>query len=346
VQKCSACCGSTTWETDAAFAALQKALSDTAAATVRAVEEARGSGDAGDPIAFSVANRLFPQQDFKLRQEFLSRVKEFYGAPPEPLDYRRNSAAATQRINDWVAAETRDRIRDLIPEPLPADTRLVLANALYLKAPWAEEFPASARSDQPFHINGGDTAPVPTMRATRSFGYAKRDGYTAVAVPYRGGELQLLILLPDSSSGIAALEQQLSGEMLGALAQLSKREAELHLPKFRFEPPTMPLTSHLKELGMRRAFDEPPGSADFSGMAAPAAEGPLAVSDVFHKTFIALDEKGTEAAAATAVVMRLTSAPVEKPKPIVVKVDRPFVYAIQHVPSGVCLFIGRVTDPR
>jgi serpin B len=153
-------------------------------------------------------------------------------------------------------------------------------------------------------------------------------------------------LLPDEVNGLPALESKLGAGMLTECAKLERREIDLSLPKFKLEPPTIALGQQLRALGMKSAFDEPPGSANFNGIAPRKANDYLAISQVFHKTFIAVDEKGTEAAAATAVTMMATSAMREQPKPIEVKVDHPFFYAIQHVPSGACLFVGRVVDPR
>ena len=177
--------------------------------------------------------------------------------------------------------------------------------------------------------------------------YAKRAGFAAVALPYTGNDLQFVVLVPDAVNGLAAMESALTADTLAQCAKMETRDVELYMPKFKFEPPTIALADQLKTLGMKSAFDEPAGSANFSRIAPRRPSDYLAISQVFHKTFIAVDEKGTEAAAATAVAM-LAMARMQSPspKPIEVKVDRPFVYAIQHVPSGACLFLGRVTDPR
>ncbi|MEP7015800.1 MAG: serpin family protein, partial [Verrucomicrobiota bacterium] len=255
---------------------------------------------------------------------------------------------ARQHINKWVASQTRDRIRDLIPpNGVTATTRLVLANAIYLKAPWASEFSDASTKPEPFHVRGGAVVDVPTMSHVARLGYAKRDGFTAVALSYSGRELQFLVLLPDEPKGLRTLEKKLNADLLAKCARLEERDVELHLPKFKFEPPTIALAQNLKTLGMKSAFDQPPGSANFDRIAPRKPNDYLAISEVFHKTFIAVDEKGTEAAAATAVAMMAMSARrTPPPPPVEVKIDRPFVYAIQHVPSGACLFIGRVTDPR
>jgi serpin B len=223
----------------------------------------------------------------------------------------------------------------------------VLANALYLKAAWASEFSQNATQREPFFVRG-TSVDVPMMRKTdKNFGYARREGFTIVSVPYAGNDLQFVVLLPDDINGLRGLESKLTADVLADCAKLEKRDVDLYLPKFKLEPPTAALKEKFEALGMKTAFDNPRGSANFDGIAPRKPNDYLYISNIFHKTFIAVDEKGTEAAAATAVVMmRATSMPVAKPPPIEVKVDRPFVYAIQHVASGVCLFLGRVTDPR
>jgi serine protease inhibitor len=185
------------------------------------------------------------------------------------------------------------------------------------------------------------------MRKTARFGYAKREGFSAVSLPYVGDNLQFLVVLPDEVNGLRAVESKLTADVLTQCTKLEAQDVDLHLPKFKLEPPTIALAKTLQALGMKSAFDIPQGSANFDKIAPRKPNDYLYISKVFHKTFIAVDEKGTEAAAATAVVMmRATAIARPKPQPIEVKIDRPFVYAIQHVPSGVCLFLGRVTDPR
>jgi serpin B len=333
----------------ASFAALQHSLEEMSAKTAELVKQSRKFGGPSEPITLNIANRLFAQNGYAFREAFLSLVKQNFGGAFEPLDFVANPAVATQHINKWVADETHDRIRDLIPGgALDKTTRLVLANALYLKAPWANEFSENATQPEPFHVRAGASVDVPTMRKTdRHFGYAKREGFTAVSLPYVGNDLQFVVLLPDDVNGLHALESKLSGDMLAACAKLQTRDVDLHLPKFKLEPPTMALAEKFEALGMKTAFDQPAGSANFDKIAPRTPRDYLYISQIFHKTFIAVDEKGTEAAAATAVAMMAGSAlRSPPPPPIEVKVDRPFVYAIQHVPSGVCLFLGRVTDPR
>ena len=223
----------------------------------------------------------------------------------------------------------------------------MLVNAIYMKAPWADPFTVSATRPEPFHTADGNTKDVPTMRKTGRFGYAHQDDFSVVTLPYAGGAIQFLILLPDQNDGLERLEKRLTPALLNDAGNARPAELELHLPKFKMQPPLFRLGAALKELGMKSAFDVPEGSANFDRMAPRKPNDYLYISEVFHKTFLDLDEKGTEAAAATAVSMaRATSAPVEKPKPIEVRVDHPFLFAIQHRPSGACLFLGRMLDPK
>ena len=333
----------------ASFSTLQHSLEQMSAKTAELVKDSKKFGGPSEPITLNIANRLFAQKGYHFREAYLSLVKQNFGGAFEPLDFVADPAAATQRINKWVADQTRDRIRDLIPGgALDKTTRLVLANALYLKAPWASEFSQNATQPESFLIHGDAPVDVPMMRKRNDhFGYAKREGFTVVSLPYAGDELQFVILLPDEINGLRGLESKLSGDVLAGCAKIEKRDVDLHLPKFKLEPPTITLAKQFEALGMKTAFDQPKGSANFDKIAPRTPDDYLYISQIFHKTFIAVDEKGTEAAAATAVAMMAGSAlRSPPPPPIEVKVDRPFVYAIQHVPSGVCLFLGRVTDPR
>ena len=333
----------------ASFFALQRSLQEMSAKTAELVKQSKKFGGPSEPITLHIANRLFAQNGYKFREAFLSLVKQNFGGAFEPVDFIADPAAATQRINKWVADQTRDRIRDLIPGgALDKTTRLVLANALYLKAPWASEFSQNATQPEPFFVHGGAPVDVPMMRKTdKHFGYARHEGFTVVSLPYAGDDLQFVVLLPDEIDGLRKLESKLTADVLAGCAKLEKRDVDLHLPKSKLEPPTITLAEKFEALGMKTAFDKPQGSANFDKIAPRTPKDYLYISQIFHKTFIAVDEKGTEAAAATAVAMMAgTAFRSPPPPPIEVKIDRPFIYAIQHVPSGVCLFLGRVTDPR
>ncbi|MCX6873540.1 MAG: serpin family protein [Verrucomicrobia bacterium] len=329
------------------FSGLQKALEEVAKTTAERTKNAAQRGGPSEPILLTVANRLFGQKGYEFRQAFLGLTKDSYGAPLQMMDFIGSADQERIKINGWVEEQTHQRICDLIPaNGLTEDTRLVLVNAIYMKAPWAEEFPDGATKPLPFQVKGTEAHNVPTMFRLGHLGYAKREGYQAITVPYVGGDMQLLVLRPDAKDGLAAVEAKLTPEILGGFANAGSAELKLYLPKFKIEPPLFKLGKVLRTLGMASAFNEPKGSANFDRMAPRKPDDYLYISEVFHKTFLALDEKGTEAAAATAVAMMRATAFIEKPEPIEVRVDRPFLFAIQHRPSGACLFLGRITDPR
>jgi serpin B len=330
------------------MAALREALESAADRTVRLAERARANDGVGDPLTLSVANRLFGHGGFAFREPFLALTRDVYAAPFEVLDFESDPERARQHINHWVEEQTRRRIADLIaPGGIEEDTRLVLVNAIHLQAPWREPFAPSATGPAPFHLRDGRTVEIPTMRHKGRFGFAQRDGFRVVTLPYLGGELQFLILLPDRIDGLDRIEFELTADQLVSFATVPPAELILHLPKFRVEPPLMRLGAELQALGMKTAFDKPRGTANFDRMAPRRPDDYLKISEVFHKTFLALDEQGTEAAAATAVAMlRVTALPVPTPDPIEVRVDRPFLFAVQHRPSGAALFLGRIGDPR
>ncbi len=330
----------------ASFSALQKAMDGSVQKSNDVAAQSKKFGGASEPITLAVANRLFPQTGYPIRQEFTSAMQRFYHGNLEPLDFRGNANSARQHINTWVAQQTRDRIQDLIP-PNGVDntTRLVLANALYLKAPWETEFNDALTKPAPFHVRSREQADVPTMQRVGHLGFLQKKDWTLVAIPYVGSEMQFLILLPDEKAGGKEMLEKITPQLLLESAKLTASLVDLSLPKFKFSSPTLPLAASLQKLGLKTAFDQPPGSANFDRMAPRKPNDYLAISEVFHKTFIAVDEKGTEAAAATAVSM-VAGARMVREDPIVVRVDRPFVYAIQHVPTGACLFIGQVVDPR
>jgi serpin B len=307
-----------------------------------------GRGEGMEIIELHTANCLFAQRGYALRPAFLQIVAENFGAGVGEVDYRRATESARREINGWVSAQTRERIPELIPEGmLDPGTRLTLVNALYLKAPWKEPFEEYATKPQPFHLAKGNSADVPTMQQLTGYRYAHRKGCTIVGLPYDLGDLQLVLFIPDQIDGLAKLERTLTAADLEAAARIDFRAVSLFLPKFKISPGSMGLSTALCALGLNTAFDMPRGSANFDGMAPRKPDDYLAIGEVVHQTWLALDEKGTEAAAATAVVMFSGMGVSEKPKPPVeVRAERPFLFAIQHVESGACLFLGRVTDPR
>ena len=315
-------------------------------ASFRALRETLAS--VGNGVELRVANRLFGQEGYAFDAGMLSFMHDTYAAELEPLSFRTGLDASRTRINGWVEAQTANRIRNILaPGSLDERTRLVLVNALYFKAKWADQFAKAATADLPFAVPGARDVKVRTMTRRQHYGYVHRDGFTAVSVPYTGGQLHLLVLLPDAADGLAALTPKVTPELLKEYAALGTSDVVLYLPKLKLEPETIQLVPALRALGVKTAFD--PNAADFTRLAPPTTEGPLAISTVLHKTFLALDEEETEAAAATVVGIPAPTAMVhrEKPKePIVVRVDHPFLFAVQHRASGACLFLGRVVDPR
>jgi serpin B len=301
---------------------------------------------ARDAYTLAVANRLFGERSFSFEPSFLELTRRRYGAPLEGLDFAGSPESGRNRINDWVASRTRDRIRDLLPEgAVNTSTRLVLTNAVYFLARWQTPFEPSLTRPAPFFAGGSRQLEVPTMRQRVRLPYGEHEGVQLVELPYEGGELAMMLALPTDRGGLPQLEAQLSSERLAAwVAALANRPVQVALPKFRVAPgaPTR-LSQPLGALGMPLAFTR--GAADFTGIAnPPRPEDRLYVSEVFHKAFVQVDEEGTEAAAATAIAMegggaRRSSTPVE------FTADHPFLFLIRAVSSGTILFMGRVVDP-
>jgi serine protease inhibitor len=330
------------------FAALTAGLAEATASSVKVAQHAKERGGPTEPIELRVANRLFGQKGAEFRPPFLAAVREDFGAPMEFVDFATKANDARRGINDWVANQTRQLIKDLIPKGgVNEDTRLVLVNALHLKAAWAEDFNAKLTKPQPFYAEGETKADVPMMHTEDFMGYAEGRGYQAVTLPYVGQGLQMLLIVPTKHTGLPKVEASLTPELLAQLGRAAGTKVILKMPKYRITPPLMELTPALQALGLKTAFDLPKGSADFDAMAPRKPDDYLSISKVLHKTFIEVDEKGTEAAAATAIVMLAGGMPARQEKrPPEVTADRPFLFAIQHKGSGACLFLGRVVDPR
>jgi serpin B len=298
-------------------------------------EEAEGKD--GEGFRLNVVNALWGQEGYDFLPAFLDLLDENYGAGMRLVDFVAASEQARITINDWASDETEGRIQDLIPPGvLNSLTRLVLTNAIYFNAAWAEPFHPKLTRDGPFYLLDGSEVTVPMMRQTTSLGYAEGEGYQAVELPYDGGELSMVILLPDAG-GLDAFESSLdAGQVDAMLDALAYQQVALTLPKFEFDS-AFSLRAALARLGMPVAFSS---DADFSGM---TGNRELFIAEVIHKAFVSLDEAGTEAAAATAVMMQLTGAPESPPE---VKVDHPFLFLIRDLETGTILFVGRVVDPN
>jgi serpin B len=299
------------------------------------------------PLRFRIANRLFGESSYHFEQPYLDATRAAYGAPLEALDFRHHGEAARARINAWVEQQTEKRIRDLIPRgAINPDTRLALVNAIYFLGDWETPFEKEATHAEAFHPHAGDSREVPTMHRRGGMRYAQREGYKALELPYRGGQMAMLLLLPDQADGLPALEQALDAAQYEATVEaLQLQPVDLSLPRFEIDPAgATALGPGLRRLGMSLPFD--PAQADFSGIANPPnPQDRLYLSEVFHKAFVKVDEKGTEAAAATAVIMagHAVMRPVQVAQ---FKADHPFLFYIRDKLSGTILFSGRVADPQ
>lgn len=292
-------------------------------------------------VELHLANRLFGDRQTKFEKAYLELGKRVFGAALEPVDFRSNADAERKKINAWVEQQTRDRITNLLPDgSLQSDARLVLVNAIYFKASWEDEF--SERMTKPgdfFAPKAKRTAQM--MHRTGYMAIASHDGAQLVELPYGEGRCVMTIVLPDARDGLAAIERKLSASWLDdALAKRNHERVALSLPKFKIEADApLLLRPVMTELGVRKIFGD---DADLTGIA-PAAEQ-LQVSEAFHKAFIAVDEKGTEAAAATAIAARAGSGPPSG-EPLAIAVDKPFLFAIRDTTNGALLFLGHVVDP-
>jgi serpin B len=296
----------------------------------------------GEGTTVSIANALWVKQGYQLRPEFEATARRQYDAKVEALDFGRAPAAAAKRINDWASEETRGRIRDVIkPNSLDELTRLVVTNAVYFLGDWAQPFNPSNTVEQPFHGPGGQTRQVPLMQLQRRFRYTENASFQSIDLPYKDERLSMTVLLPRKRDGLAALERELDEPRLrGWLAELdaaAPREVQLYLPKLKAEL-GYDLKPALADMGMGIAFD--PQRANFRGI----APEDLFISQVIHKTFVRIDEKGTEAAAVTAVEIQTTGARIG-PLPVF-RADHPFLFMLRDKESGAILFLGRIVAPE
>jgi serpin B len=294
------------------------------------------------PRSLQIANGLWGEQSFPFSTSFSNQLAESYGAGLQSADFQNDPEGVRDEINQWVADHTGDKIQDIVPEgAITPDSRLVLANAVYFYGGWLLTFDESNTADGDFTLDDGSMATVPFMHQQDHFGYAQGDGFQVIELPYAGSQFAFTVILPDAGQ-LDTVEQSLTPDSLAtALGQIGSRELILAMPKFEFDY-SASLADALKTLGMTDAFDA--NVADFSGMLDASAPSPLVIGDVLHKAFIAVDENGTEAAAATAVLMAAGAAPPTEP-PLEVDIDRPFIFLIRDTETGTILFMGRVMDP-
>lgn len=290
--------------------------------------------ESGEPFSMVVANGIWVQNGFTLLNSFVSAVTEYYSAGVQNLDFTDDPEGSREIINSWVAENTMQKILDLIPRgALEADTRLVLTNAVYFKASWQHPFNELATTDGRFLLPCQSPMMVPMMNQTEFFDYASSEEWQAVSMAYAGGDASMLIILPLNMDDFL---ESFDSEMLASVQRrMSRVNVDLTMPRFEFTR-SMPLSDILVSMGMETAFG---GGANFQAITG----GPdLNISEVLHKAYVKVDEEGTEAAAATAVVMNITAMPAT---PVEMNVNRPFVFIIQDSTTGSIIFMGRVTDP-
>jgi serine protease inhibitor len=289
-----------------------------------------------------VANALWPQAGFPITPDFQSIAQRRYGAGLESLDFRRAPEKARVTINTWVEQQTDDRIKELLPEGvLTPSTGLVLTNAIYFKGVWKHAFLESATRKEKFILSTGqEISDAPLMSQSRSLRYLDGGGFQALELPYTADELSMIVFLPRTVDGLAKLEASLTADRLADwLARMTTQEVDVTLPRFKVTA-EFRLDQALADLGMPLAFSA--GQADFSGI---AKDVPLSLSAVIHKAYVDVNEKGTEAAAATGAVVRVTSAVVRPPRPVF-RADHPFFFIIRDNGTGSTLFAGRVVNPQ
>jgi len=285
-----------------------------------------------------VANGLWAQRDYAFKEEFKSLVKTNYGAELRELDFAAAAEEARGIINKWVEKQTQGKIVDVIgPHGITPLTKLVLANAIYFRGRWADPFREQATEDAAFRVTPKQEVTVPMMRREKEFQYLETGSFQALRLVYKGGNLSMVVFLPRKVDGLREFEKSLTTDKLaGWLTKLDWREVRVFLPRFRVTS-AFTLNEVLSAMGMQQAFDAK--AADFSGM---TGGKDLFISLVIHKAFVDVDEKGTEAAAATPAMAKPTAAPEQPP---VFRADHPFLFAICETRSGTLLFLGRLTDP-
>jgi len=327
---------------------------------------------ADTPYEISVANALYGEQTYPFSPDYVATISKFYGTGAVvPVDFVNAFELARLRINAWAAEKTHDRIKELVPEgALDPLTRLVLLNAIYFKGNWAEQFDAKHTKEEDFHAAGGVKVRLPMMHNAEISGgryaafkadgtpfqtpkmttrgaepatlYPGAGGFQVAELPYKGKDLSMVIVVPQDADGLAAVEKQLTTANLAAwLGKLESRDMDVAMPKFRIET-DYKMNETLQAMGMKQAFD---GSrANFDGLIANGSAD-LYIAHVFHKAFVEVTEKGTEATAATAVVIKPGSANPPIPFTPAIRADRPFLFAIRDVKTGTLLFLGRMADP-
>ena len=293
-------------------------------------------------IELNIANALWLQTGYNFLKDFLELTEEHYDAGLNHVDFAKDCEAARKKINMWVEQKTNDRIQKLIkPGMITPLTRLVLTNAIYFKGEWKSQFEEELTQENPFYITPETTVDVLMMNQEDRFKYFENDELQVLEVPYKGNDLSMVILLPIKKDGLTELENSVNTDRLQEwMNALAWRQVAVFFPKFTMTC-EFQLRSALADMGMPIAFS---GEADFSGM---TGQEYLFISEVVHKAFVDVSEEGTEAAAATAVIMVFEEEVSVQPllPPVVFRADHPFLFMIRDNHSGSILFIGRVIDP-
>jgi serpin B len=300
-----------------------------------------GMNVAHDGYQLKVADALWAEKSYSFLPAYVLLTQADYAANFKTVDFAHAPDAVRATINRWVEDQTANKIKDLLaPGTVTPDTRLVLTNAIYFKGDWANQFDKSATQNEDFHLSAEKTVKAPLMHRTGDYGYFDGGTFQMLELPYKSGDLSMVVMLPKEIAGLAALEQSLTDANLERWfgQYRAERKVIVSLPKFTMTR-EFTLKETLEKLGMRAAFE--PGAADFSGM---TGKKDLWISDAVHKAFVDVNEEGTEAAAATGLVFRAT-AMAYQPPPVTFRADHPFVFLIRDNKSGGILFMGRVTDP-
>jgi len=288
----------------------------------------------------STANAIWLEKTYSFLDEYKNTILNYYAGRATNLDFKTNTENSRITINTWVEQNTNNKIKDLIPQGvINQDTRMVLTNAIYFKGKWFDEFNKADTKEEDFTLSNNQKTPVQMMeKLGKKFNYAEKTDLQVLELPYQGEDLSMLVLLPKSNNINDAESYLANDKMTDLRNMLLNNRVDVYLPKFKFETKYM-MADDLKQMGMPTAFST---SADFSGMDGMA--GNLMISDVIHQAFVEVNEEGTEAAAATAVVVVATSAgPIETKT---FRADHPFVFLIQEVKTGNILFIGKVENPN
>lgn len=294
-------------------------------------------GKDGEGFRLNIVNATWGQQGYTFLDNFLDILAQYYGAGIRLLDFAHSPEDSRVIMNDWVSRQTEGRIEDLLPEgSISEATRLVLTNAIYFNAAWRYPFDEKQTLEDTFYLLDGSQVEIPMMTQINFLGYTEGDGYQAVELPYSGGELSMVVLVPEQdrfSNFEASLDNQ---KLADILSDISYMDVALSMPKFEFYS-AFSLKKTLSDMGMPIAFSD---MADFSGM---NGNYDLYIGDVLHKAFVSVDEAGTEAAAATDVVMILKGLP-EEPKEV--NLNRPFIFLIRDIETNTILFMGRILNPN